>query len=163
MSHQYFIVAGMPDGSTAVCHRGICLLGSQRFWLLGIAVLALAGCGSNQIPIGGTVTLDGKPLTEGSISLEPVDGVGPTTGGKITNGKYELICSAAPLPGKKTVRISGAFKTGRRIPAGPPLPAGTMIDEIGVRVPDAYNTNSTLTCEISRDGPKEIDFNMKLQ
>jgi hypothetical protein len=157
------MVAEIPDKSTVVCHRGICSLGSQRFWLFSIAIVALAGCGSNQIPIAGMVTLEGKPLTEGSISLEPVDGLGPTTGGKIVEGKYTLIGSAAPLPGKKTVRVSGAFKTGRRIPAGPPLPSGTMIDEIGVRVPDAYGTSSSLTCEVSRDGPKEIDFHLKLR
>jgi hypothetical protein len=137
-------------------------VGLRRFWPC-IVLVALIGCSTGGIPISGTVLLDGKPLSEGSISIEPADGKGPTTGGTITNGKYELTGNAAPLPGKKTVRISGAFKTGRRIPAGPPLPAGTMVDEIGLRVPDAYSNQSTLTCEVSRDGSKPINFNLKSQ
>ena len=155
MSSQKFCSVETYDNTPTVCRWGIS-------WLCIIAILSLTGCGSSdRIPINGVVTLNGKPLSEGSISLEPVDGVGPTAGGKITDGKYALTDEAAPLAGKKTVRISGAFKTGRRIPAGPPLPPGTMVDEIGVRVPGTYNQKSTLTCEVSRDGVKQIDFNLK--
>ena len=163
MRRQQLCSVETRDNRPAVYCRGIDALGSLRFWLCIVAMLVLTGCGSDGISIGGAVTLDDKPLSEGSISFEPVDGAGPTTGGKITDGKYELVDAAAPLPGKKTVRISGAFKTGRRVPAGRPLPPGTMVDEIGARVPNTYNTNSTLTCEVSRDGQKQIDFALKSQ
>ncbi len=78
-----------------------------RMIILLIITLFMVGCGSNRFPVAGEVTFDGKPVEQGTISLEPIDRQGPTTGGKITNGKYRLEGDAAPLPGKKTVRISG--------------------------------------------------------
>jgi hypothetical protein len=129
--------------------------------MIGVIVaVALAGCNNGRSPIEGAVTFDGKPVEEGVISLEPTDGQGPTTGGKIVDGKYELIGDAAPLPGKKLVRISAMRKTGRQIPRQF-APPGTMIDETVTFIPGIYNTESTLTCEISRDGAKQINFNLK--
>jgi len=127
------------------------------------ALAFLAGCGSDRCPVGGEVSFDGKPVEKGSIAFEPVDGQGPTSGGTIADGKYCLVGSAAPLPGKKTVRITGVRKTGRKIAAGLPSPPGTMIDEIERYIPKIYNTNSTLTCDVSRDDSKTIDFNLKPQ
>jgi hypothetical protein len=41
----------------------------------GIALAILAGCGgSNLVPVEGTITLDGKPVTEGTIGMELVGG-----------------------------------------------------------------------------------------
>jgi hypothetical protein len=142
------------------------VLQASRFLRATLVVLALAlltGCGANRIPIGGAVTFNGKPVPEGSISFEPADGIGPTTGGAVKAGKYELIGDAAPLPGKKKVRITGVYKTGRQIVAGPPFAPGTMVDEVGGNLPDTYGNQSTLTCEVSRDGSKQIDFNLKSQ
>ena len=127
------------------------------------AILFCGGCGHHggQVPINGEVTFDGKPVEEGSISFEPIDGNGAATGGKIIHGKYELTGQAAPLSGKKIVRISGGRKTGRKIPAGQPAPAGTMIDEVVRYIPDTYGPQSTLTCEIVASGPDKFDFNLK--
>ena len=36
-----------------------------------------------------------------------------------------------------------------------------MIDDVEAYIPDVYNSNSTLTCEVSSEGPKQIDFHMK--
>lgn len=138
-------------------------LHGKRAWCAA-AILCLAssvGCGSNRCPISGEVTFDGRPVGQGSIVLEPFDGQGPTAGGKIAEGKYCLSGDAAPLPGKKKVRIIGMRKTGRKVPAGPPAPSDVMIDEIERMVPKSYSTNSPLTCEVARNGSKTIDFNLK--
>lgn len=119
------------------------------------------GCSDGRCPVTGSVTFNAVPVQEGLISLEPADGNGPTVGGKIIAGEYALTGQAAPLPGKKLVRVIAARKTGRRVPAGPPTPPGTMIDEVYRYIPAAYNARSTLTCEISRDGTRQIDFNLK--
>jgi hypothetical protein len=130
--------------------------------LVILSLAGLAGCGSNRIPIGGAVTFDGKPVAEGSISFEPVDGQGPSTGGKIADGRYELMGEAAPIPGKKTVRIVAVRKTGRKVLRGTlASPTPVLVDEIERFIPDIYNAQTTLTCDVSRDGTKEIDFNLK--
>lgn len=126
-------------------------------------VLTCLGCGQRGCPITGEVTFNGKPVAEGTIALEPADGQGVTTGGRIVDGKYSLVDNAAPMVGKKLVRIMAARKTGRRIPAGPPAPPTMMIDEIVRYIPDIYNQRTTLACEVAQDGPRQIDFHLKSQ
>src|SRR5437660_1614514 len=78
----------------------------RRGWLsavLLLTVIFLSGCGDKRVPVKGTVTLDGKPVAEGSITFQPADGVGPGTGGKIKDGHYELTGPAAAVPGNKKV------------------------------------------------------------
>ena len=126
-----------------------------------IAVLAICpGCHRGRFPIQGEVTFNGKPVDDGTISLDPIDGKGPTTGGPISAGKYQLTGDAAPLPGKKIVRISAVRKTGRKVPDGFSA-TGAMLDEIERYLPDVYNARSTLSCEVTDHGPTQIDFHLK--
>ena len=130
-----------------------------------VAILLLSlltGCGSGRSPVAGEITFDGKPVQEGTIVFEPTDRQGPATGGKIVDGKYALTGKAAPLPGKKTVRISAVQKTGRKMESRFATPKN-MIDEVELYIPKIYNTNSTLTCEVSPDGSKTINFDLKTQ
>jgi len=126
---------------------------------IGVLML-LAGCGSGRFPVTGEVTFDGKPVEEGTISFEPADGKGPTTGGKIVGGKYEFKGNAAPLPGKKTVRIFAARKTGRQVAVKYTTPK-QMVDEIERYIPDIYNTKTTLSCEVADRGVNQINFHLK--
>lgn len=126
------------------------------------ALLLFTGCDQKRISIHGLVNFDDKPVGEGSISLEPADGQGPTTGGKIVDGKYELTGDAAPLPGKMKVRIMGMRKTGRKV-QGASLASTTpiVIDEVEHYIPSIYNKQTTLVCDVSREGPRQIDFKLK--
>ena len=63
-----------------------------------VVLLACCGCSDGKVIVRGTVTVDGQPIDEGMISLEPADGQGPTTGGIIKEGKYELNGKAAVAP-----------------------------------------------------------------
>jgi hypothetical protein len=126
----------------------------------GVLLGLLVGCRGERAVIG-TVTFEGEPVAEGTISFEPADRNGPTTGGTITGGEFRLINEAAPLPGKQLVRINAGRKTGRQIPAGTPLPAGTMIDEIESYIPPMYNATSTLTCEIGAAAEDHVTFDLK--
>lgn len=134
----------------------------QVLWV-SLLLAICSGCGDRRCAIDGEVTFDGKPIEAGTITFEPADGQGPTTGGTITDGRYALAGNAAPLPGKKKVRISAARKTGRRVPAGPPSPAGTMVEEIIRYIPKIYNQQTTLVCDVSPTGPHTIDFHLKPQ
>lgn len=111
--------------------------------------------------VEGTVSYDGKPVEEGTISFAPADGQGPTAGGPIQNGKYHLAGESGVAPGKKIVRITAVRKTGRQVEAGPPQPPGTMVDEVEFYIPDIYNTKSTLTCEITPGAVNQHHFELK--
>lgn len=135
----------------------------DRALVLSAAAVVLTlcpACSDRRCPIQGEVTFNDKAVEDGTISLEPFDRQGPTTGGKITAGMYQLTGNAAPLPGKKTVRIFAARKTGRKVQAQFAA-SGTMIDDIEPYIPTVYNTSSTLTCEVSRDASSRIDFSLK--
>ena len=125
---------------------------------LGVALLAVAGCGDNTAEVRGTITVDGTPIVEGMISFEPVDGQGTTTGAAIKDGKYELVGKAAATPGPKIVRIVGLRKTGKMVEAGPPAPKGSMIEQLEKCVPKHYNDESKLRVEITPGKVNTHDF-----
>lgn len=124
--------------------------------LVGVCAIC-SGCGQHRPPVRGDVTFDGQPVENGSIVFEPTDNNGPSTGGKIIGGKYELAGEAAPYPGKKAVRIFASRKTGRQIKDA----IAGVIDETKPFIPDIYNYHSTLSCEVGDDLPRQIDFHLK--
>jgi len=126
--------------------------------LLALVVVS-GGCGGSRTSAKGTITYDGKPLEDGSISFDPADGQGPTFGGRIEAGKYEIEVPSGAI-GKKIVRIRGNRKTGKQIEAGPPTPKGTMMDEV-IFLPTVYNEKSTLTADITSGHSTPIDFDLK--
>lgn len=67
-----------------------------RLWTAGsvaataIVCVLFAGCSENSAQVSGTVQLDGKPLTTGTVSFHPT-GAGPVAYGQLdTTGNYEL-------------------------------------------------------------------------
>jgi hypothetical protein len=136
-------------------------MAANRYLFCIVMLLLCAGCGPRRFPVSGEVAFNGKPVQEGTISMEPADGQGPTTGGKIVAGRFQLTGEAAPFPGKKIVRISAGRKTGRKIPVGSFGRAGDMVDEMERYIPEMYNTRSTLTCEIIPGESKQINFDLK--
>jgi hypothetical protein len=136
-------------------------LGCRLAALACVAVLTVSGCGSGKIPVNGEVQFAGKAVEEGMIMFEPADGKGPTTGGTITDGTYELTGEAGATPGEKIVRIVALRKTGRMIPAGSPAPPGTMVAEVIQCIPSRYNDQSTLKVAITPGKANTHDFDLK--
>lgn len=99
-------------------------------------LLVLTGCGGGPVAVvSGTITVAGKPLSEGSIHFEPVQGDGKATGANIVDGHYQLSEDVGMPPGRKRVTIRGAIKTGKQVQASPPAPKGQMIDEVEIYPP----------------------------
>jgi hypothetical protein len=117
----------------------------------------LAGCGGNVLE--GSVTLDGQPLAEGTISLIPKGG-GASFGAEIKNGKYSLtgLQQKKILPGTYRVEINSFKKTGKTIPNK--SDAGTSIEETVQLIPTRYNSKSELTTEIT-SGSNTGNFELK--
>lgn len=119
--------------------------------------MALPGCGRGGMPVSGAVSFDDAPVDRGTISFVPADGIGPTFGGLIEAGRYAVV---APTPGTKIVRVSAVRPTGRKIPPDPLVGETAPVDEIAPYIPEQYNDQSTLTCDVVA-GPNHFDFHLK--
>jgi hypothetical protein len=101
----------------------------RPLWVFAL-MLALpfagSGCESPAATVTGDVVLDGTPIESGTITFESPDQKGPTMSGAIVGGRYEV----KGTPGKKKVLVTGFRPTGKKVPAGPPLPPDVMVDEI---------------------------------
>jgi hypothetical protein len=94
---------------------------SARVWrvtagwcaLLAIAAFCVSGCGRsgpNPVPVSGTVTIDGQPLSAGTIRVIPTGGR-LATGQIGPDGRFTLGCFTSNdgcLPGTHKVEVLGA-------------------------------------------------------
>jgi len=132
----------------------------------GLLLSGLSGCGGSSGPargaVRGRVTVDGQPASKGVISFVPTGGTtGPSSGGTIEDGSYEIESRHGPVVGQQRVTIRAFRPTGRKVEAGPPAPPGTMVDKIKQFLPPKYNTKSELTVEI-QPGSNDLDFDLEL-
>ena len=72
----------------------------------GLLCVFSLGCNDGLARVSGTVTFNGEPVSRGMINLEPVDGVGPMSGGSIAGGQYAI---EQVTPGGKIVRIRAVY------------------------------------------------------
>ena len=117
-------------------------------------VVSIAGCGmDNRASVSGNVTLDGEPIESGVINFFPTgDNSGPTAGGVITNGSYEIKSARGVAIGSNQVVINSKQKTGRKIQS-----LDRVDEEQAEAIPPKYNDESILTHEI-KPGDNEVDF-----
>lgn len=123
--------------------------------LLTAAVfLALSGCGSGLSTLEGNVTLDGQPLENGQIAVEPKDGQGTPAGEMIKAGAYSI---KELKPGDYIVRINASKVVGSR-PAYGNDTNGPQIEITESIIPPRFNANSTLTVTVAAGVNKGKDF-----
>jgi hypothetical protein len=73
-----------------------------------LLALALAGCGSaGEAVVEGSVTLDGRPIDGGYVTLFPADGKGTAASGSIVQGRYRVTGVA---PGPKVVEVAATAR-----------------------------------------------------
>lgn len=104
--------------------------------------------------VSGTVTLDGKPLETGSILFTP-EGLGPTAGGEIENGRYDLSRELGPSPGPYRVQIQSWRPAGRAIRDEA---TGTTEQNLVSIIPRRYNERSELKVAIEQGTENTFDF-----
>src|SRR5262249_57752586 len=81
----------------------------NRFLTFAAGVCLLAGGGDRydgRLAVSGTVTLEGVPLSGGTIIFEPIDGQGSTSGAAIENGEDSIDRKVGLKPGKYRVAIT---------------------------------------------------------
>lgn len=110
-----------------------------------IALLAWTGCSESTThgTVQGTVTLDGKPLSEGVVRFVPVDGSTGTASAAITNGEY-----TAQVPvGLNRIEFSAPKVTGKQKMYD--TPDSPSVDIVAELLPERYNLQSELQLQIS--------------
>jgi hypothetical protein len=125
--------------------------------MAAVFLLVSAGCQDRTIgTVAGTITLDGKPLPDGSLVFAPTRvGAGRTNGGVISGGRYELTSSVGvmrvainstayvePVNGKEAVD-----------------PENPLAGPYRERVPARYNEKSELTVTVE-PGMNEANFDL---
>lgn len=107
-------------------------------------LLLVSGCSDNKTAdVSGVVSVDGQPVEKGNISLFPADGKGPSVGGDIVNGKYEV--SKAPV-GTVKVQIRVPKVTGKKKLYD--TPDSPTRDTFSESLPKKYNDNTELTYDV---------------
>ena len=131
------------------CVWGLCL---------GVTLLMTLGCGgaTDQPDLGdvsGTVTLDGKPLPDATITFQPADGR-PSFGKTDSSGKYTLqytVNASGAKIGKHSVIITTAYSIEGD---------DGESKEIPEKLPAKYSTSETeLTADV-KAGPNTFDYNL---
>lgn len=125
----------------------------------------LAGCGGTdgppRVPVEGAVTFQGQPIEKGSILFIPTnDTTGPSTGGTIESGRYELEHERGPVIGTLRVEIRADREFGYDITEptesvkhiGEPFPEN--------EIPTEYNDESVLTVTTTESGDNRFDFHL---
>jgi hypothetical protein len=121
-------------------------------WVVSLGLFLALGCGKpgpQLVPVSGTVTLDGQPLTEGFLYFKTVE-TGALERFDIHQGEFK----GDALAGTRRVEICAN------------RPKTVVIDGKPVEVPDniidpSFNTESTLTAEVTAEGPNRFSFAVK--
>jgi len=125
-----------------------------KSWLIAALLLLAGGCGDplGRLPVSGSITLKGKPLTGGLISLQPIDG-SVSSGSMVKDGTFNIPQDKGLPPGKYRVRISAPdlSKKAQSSVSGTLLPAEDLI-------PPEWNSESKHDIEVTEDGENNFPF-----
>ncbi len=124
--------------------------------ILLLALFGVQGCGSSfDSAVRGIVTLDGKPLTDGTVQFHPV-GDGPSSYGSIFDGGvYQMGTGSESglVPGKYKVTVMATEAPPANLPLGQTPPVGKRL------TPEKYGTVDATPFEFDvKDGDNTIDL-----
>jgi hypothetical protein len=135
---------------------------------LCLAFLALTGCGSSdeypRAAARGIVTLDGDPLSKGTIRFIPDgDNEGPQASATIHEGIFNVPADFGPVVGTNRIEIistdDGGFPDDDEEAFARMQAAGIKKIE-KVTVPPQYNKRSKLTKSITAEGENDFTFEL---
>ncbi len=128
----------------------------------GLLAVAGPGCsqgdGVDRQALSGTVRLDGRPLTSGSILFEPIsERAGTAVGAKIRHGEFVIARDDGPVPGLYRVRIYASSGVQAPAPKGASERKPRPMVEL---IPSKYNSHSELTAQVvsGRNRPSAYDL-----
>ncbi|MFG0332897.1 MAG: hypothetical protein ACF8TS_05995 [Maioricimonas sp. JB049] len=132
--------------------------------IVSIAVVAalVSGCGGGsdgRVTASGTVSLDGQPLPDGSVTFFDENG-GSAGVGIIENGRFS-VSEASSSTGIQPGTYKVAVQSWESEP-GAVTDEGEIIVEGTSRIPEKYNSSETsgLTAEVG-EGENQFEFDLK--
>ena len=126
------------------------MLSRWRLLALFLLITLTTGCNSGKnVTLSGSVTIDGQPVENGSLTFIQEGGVGQTAGAIITAGKY----TASEVPvGKLRVTFQATRKTGKMLPGySEPIPETVNI------IPPKYRDGQSIEVKSSQS---QLDFTL---
>jgi hypothetical protein len=138
-----------------------------RLLACGLAVgglLLLVGCSdpyAGRMEVTGSVRLKNRPIKDGTISFEPLDGQATRATAMLSAGEFSIPRQNGLLPGKYLIRVSaGDGKTAVNpvSPDEPPGPGGGSNIISKELVPATWNVNSKEERTITKDGPNRFEI-----
>ncbi len=132
--------------------------------LAGLALMVAFGCGSGDgLPrekVSGTVTLGGKPVEAGRVTMLPADSsAGTGAAGAIEAGSFAIPADQGPVPGSYLVSISVPEAPAAGKDGGATGPASEKLAK--ELVPARYNTSTTLRATVEKGGKNQFTFNLE--
>ncbi|MDR0610498.1 MAG: hypothetical protein LBG58_10345 [Planctomycetaceae bacterium] len=132
--------------------------------LLMLMFLLIPGCHGNnpqgRITINGEVTLDGAPLTDGSVEFASQPGNSPsiTTGAPVKNGKFSIPAAQGLMAGQT---YSVKFRAIVEVPETKVDTGAPMTSKVETRdlIPPKYGSQSKETLTVEK-GKKHYTFNL---
>ncbi len=114
---------------------------------------------SGRQAVAGTVTLDGQPIIEGAILLEPPtpQAGGTAVGATIRRGSFAIARDHGPTPGKYRVRLYASAGVQAAPGAGQTDRTRRPMSE---RLPSTYNTDSKMLVEVTDGGSNRLRFDL---
>jgi hypothetical protein len=154
---------------------------ASKTFVLAVGLMFLVGCGkggpplpSGIVPVTGTVTLDGEPVSGAIVSFVPVQiaggggaGLGAASGMTDSTGKYTLVGyegrATGTLPGSYRVKISRLTRADGSIVIPGPDDSPMQLLTSGAReqLPEKYSSDirTTLVATVDASG-SPVDFKL---
>ncbi|MDR0705477.1 MAG: hypothetical protein LBF88_10885 [Planctomycetaceae bacterium] len=140
----------------------------MRYLIFTLLLLPIvAGCSNNnpqgRVAVRGEVTLDGKPLEQGSILFSSVAGTTPmvAAGSLIKNGKFSLPAEKGLIPDQT---YSVQFRSVEEIPGTRKKttedPTGLMGIQTRSILPRRYGVESKETVTATKKSPNVFQFEL---
>jgi hypothetical protein len=147
-------------------------LARRRYFILAASWIVIAtysismtGCGggNERLPVDGSVTLDGQPISKGQIIFLPMDGTSsPTAGAIIEDGRFSVPAEKGLMKGKFRVEIS-AMRATSQTDQSLNVASGQMevVEKLESIVPPRYNRESALIVEVEEGAQNSFPFELK--
>jgi hypothetical protein len=122
-----------------------------------LLLLLVAGCGSGPVRVNGLVTLDGTPVSMGTVTFYPVEDGTLYYGVIDTGGRYEL----ASVDGRVAI-VPGEYEVAVRIVEAVPSADPNQPPQPKLRSPAKYGDQKTsgFRCRV-QPGANTVDLPMK--
>jgi hypothetical protein len=127
-------------------------------------LLVFCGCSQDgMVSVSGTVTLDGKPLTDGVIMFLPTGTEGNTASTTITNGKYSVRVSPATMLVRIIAERLYTEDEIKELRANPMFNNDPMFNPNNMKkqyLPEIYNERTAIKEDI-KENTKNLNFDLK--